>query len=42
MKKRIFSLILAVLMLAALLPQVNPKATAHQIVMTAEEFSPTI
>lgn len=38
MKKRILSLLLAVVMLVGLLPHVTIKADAHSIVMTAEEF----
>ena len=38
MKKRLISLLLAAVMLLSVLPLVQPKAQAHQIVMTAEEF----
>jgi glucan-binding YG repeat protein len=38
MKKRIISLLLAVVMVLTILPHLTTEAKAHQIVMTAEEF----
>lgn len=38
MQKRVFSFLLAIVLLLALLPQMPRKANAHQIVMTADEF----